>query len=116
MSRYFSKTPVELRASIVAKRTEDAYSFDTYGAKEWYRVAVELMTRGFDDLEVEAVLRSKWMRSAADRVSGGSPWSNHAIDYIWSGPNGKKLTDKWVAVGVARLVLESFSHDDRHTY
>lgn len=55
---------------MVASRTEDAYSFDRY--RSWAGVTRVLLNRGLTSREAEAVLRSKWMRWAADAVGKDS--------------------------------------------
>lgn len=54
------------RARKIADACQDAYSVERYTS--WERVALELVRRGFDDQEVEALMRSKWMRWAADEL------------------------------------------------
>ena len=51
-------------ATALAERTADAYSFDRYGS--WTACARLLLSRGHSEREAEAILRSKWMRWAAD--------------------------------------------------
>jgi hypothetical protein len=53
-------------AHFLAEKTDDAYSRERYG-RSWKACALLLLKRGFDEREVEAVLRSKWMRWAGDR-------------------------------------------------
>jgi len=50
----------------LATRTEDAYSAGTYVS--WYSCAAVLRERGLSDREVEAFLRSKHLRWAADEA------------------------------------------------
>lgn len=52
------------RASALALRCQDAYSFDRY--ESWTAVAAALLRHGLDERQAEAVMRSKWMRWAAD--------------------------------------------------
>lgn len=53
-------------ASDVAHSTTDAYSFPTYGIKQWAACALLLACRGFNEAETRAILYSKIMRIAAD--------------------------------------------------
>ena len=53
-------------------RTQDAYSFDRYGAEAWMN-AIRLLIEFYTEEEVEWILRSKYMRWAADRFG------------VWSG-------------------------------
>ena len=47
--------------------TADAYSFDRYGQDAWLQSIRELSwTLGYDPVQVEWILRSKYMRWAAD--------------------------------------------------
>lgn len=47
-------------------RTQDAYSFDRYGAEAWMN-AIRLLAPFYTEEEVEWILYSKYMRWAADR-------------------------------------------------
>ena len=51
-------------ATAIAERCSDAYSVGRY--RSWSAVAKMLARRGFDAREIEAILRSKWTRWAAD--------------------------------------------------
>ena len=51
----------------VAEDTQNAYSFDRYA--DWVVVCKKLMSLGLTDNQTEAVVRSKWMRWAADGSS-----------------------------------------------
>ena len=55
---------ITARAKVLAQKTSDAHSVARYGS--WPACAQRLVSMGMTDLEVEAVLRSKWMRWAAD--------------------------------------------------
>ena len=58
-------TQEQIRA--LAERTEDAYSFDRYAS--WPAVVAVLLRRGYTDRQTEEILRSKFMRWAADQSS-----------------------------------------------
>jgi len=58
---------ITARARALAAKTADAYSVSRYAS--WPACAQVLVTMGLNDLGVEAVLRSKWMRWAADGSS-----------------------------------------------
>lgn len=49
---------------------QDAYSFSAYGSKNWLACIEMLAARGYDIRQVEAILRSKWSRWAADAHQG----------------------------------------------
>lgn len=57
---------VTVVAKRVAKRTEDAYSFRHYRIREWTRIAQFLLDEEYSVDAVEQILRSKFMRWAAD--------------------------------------------------
>lgn len=57
------------RISVLVDMTKGSWSFDRYGEREWRRTVRLLIDRGLDDREIEAVLRSKWMRWAADNCA-----------------------------------------------
>jgi len=48
-----------------AEELSDAYSTDNYN-NNWIPSIKMLRKRGYDDLQVEAIIRSKWTRWAAD--------------------------------------------------
>lgn len=54
-------------SQAVADKTADAYSFDRYST--WRGCAWLLALRGYNARQIEAILRSKWMRWAADRFN-----------------------------------------------
>lgn len=60
--------PTINKAEKLAERTSDAYSADRY--LSWTACAALLLGRGFSEDEAEAILRSKWMRWAADQADG----------------------------------------------
>ena len=53
------------RADELAAATQDAYSADRYG-ESWRAVALLLVRQGYSDEIIEAILRSKYTRWAAD--------------------------------------------------
>ncbi len=53
-----------MTAKQLADKTADAYSRGYY--RSWVACAAMLKKRGYSDAEVEAILRSKWMRWASD--------------------------------------------------
>jgi hypothetical protein len=55
-----------------AEELSDAYSTDAYGG--WEGCILALRRRGYDDRQIEAIIRSKYTRWAADENSGtGTP-------------------------------------------
>ena len=52
----------------IAERTSNAYSFPNYGMTAWRMCTRYLLARGLDSEQVEAFLRSKHMRWAADEA------------------------------------------------
>jgi hypothetical protein len=71
-------------ADELANRCEDAYSVDRY--KSWSKVAEALLDYGLTERQVEAVMRSKWTRWAADAHGGayGTIPAKAIISYIKS--------------------------------
>ncbi len=69
-------------ASKIAGATRDAYSHDRYA--NWTAVATKLLAFGCNEEETEWVMRSKWMRYAADAIdhSYGNIPARAIIDYI----------------------------------
>lgn len=54
-------------AETIAEITSDAYSFDRYTS--WVGVAEALLKMGYTEREARGIMRSKWMRWAADRYN-----------------------------------------------
>jgi hypothetical protein len=57
----------------LAERTSKAYSYENYGAASWRQCIRILAKRGYDERQIEAILRSKWMRwagSVSDKPYG----------------------------------------------
>ena len=57
--------------NAMLERTRDAYSFDRYGERAWMN-AIRLLAPSCTEEEVEWILRSKYMRWAADRFGDWS--------------------------------------------
>ena len=70
------------RAIVLSQVCADAYS--TFRYRSWPTVAKMLINRGLSDREAEAVMRSKWMRWAADssRVRYGSVPAKAIIEFL----------------------------------
>lgn len=100
-----TKTITE-RATEIAERCSDAYSSDRYAS--WTAVAKKLLGEGYNDLEVEAIMRSKWTRWAADmsdRPYGKVPASAIVVYIV----NDKtRRGDAAVRAEVAELVAQTF--------
>lgn len=71
----------EDQAALLAEKTRDAYSASLYGAS-WVACAKLLARRGLNDAEIEAVLRSKWMRWAADSSFHHKPTSEDLARFM----------------------------------
>lgn len=67
--------PKRLTIAALAEKCADAYSTDQYGGK-WNGCVTMLRARGYSDLAIEAVLRSKWTRWAAD--ASGKPYGRNS--------------------------------------
>ena len=57
---------IAIRTDRLASATTDAYSFAAYGRTQWVKCVAELITRGYNDPQIIAILYSKVMRMAAD--------------------------------------------------
>ncbi len=65
----------------MAEATADAYSSDRFTS--WVQCSRLLLQRGATAIEAEAILRSKWMRWAADAWTGkGTPTSRALSDFL----------------------------------
>lgn len=51
----------------LAEATQDAYSFHSYGPKNWLACCELLLSRGYNAVEVECIMRSVHTRLAYDR-------------------------------------------------
>lgn len=67
-----------LLAEEISKKTSDAYSFDRYAPGAWRACCFMLLQEGYTAENVEAIMRSKWTRWAADA-------SKNAYGHITSG-------------------------------
>lgn len=77
-------------AEALAAKTADAYSADVYSS--WAGVAEELLRAGYNATEAEALMRSKWMRWAADSVSASSGVDPRvALEYVASNVTAREL-------------------------
>lgn len=55
-----------LTAEKLANKTHDAYSFDYYGEAEWLKIVQFLFGKGYNEEDVEQIVRSKHTRWASD--------------------------------------------------
>lgn len=95
-----------MTAKELAEKTADAYSAALYGPVEWTRCARLLQARAYTDREVEAILRSKWTRWAAD--GSYTPQQPTAADLakFLDSIHGRK------GYSVAELVAQTFCDED----
>lgn len=105
MAKNFWNT--QKQALKLADKTRDAYSAARYG-REWPKVAQLLLERGYTEREAEAIMRSKWMRWAADvSVDELARFGNTAADVRRYLDNPKsKCTKAEVAALVAGTTFE----------
>lgn len=52
----------------ISQKTSDAYSFDRYGKKLWDEIIQWLLEGGYNEKEIEVILRSKYMRWGMDQM------------------------------------------------
>lgn len=57
------------RAVRLCALTNDAYSYDAYGAEEWTKAIRFLIDMSYTDRQIEKIMRSKWTRWARDSYS-----------------------------------------------
>lgn len=90
------------RIQDVATRTNDAFSHDRYGEREWLECTKYLMIdRKLSDRQAEAVLRSKLMRWAADRANGMPPKVQHLRE--WMADNEKHASTR----AIEQLIIQT---------
>jgi hypothetical protein len=90
---------IQSRISALSAKTQNAYAVNRF--RSWDACVRELILRGYDDAEVEAVLRSKWMRWASDQANGKAT-VKHLKDFL---DNPANCCDKYA---VKALVKETF--------
>ncbi len=90
-------------AKALAEETKDAYSFNRY--KNWEHTALTLLKKGYNKAEAEAILRSKWMRWAADSHSAkyGSAPAKAIVTFLESMSLSERKKE------VAKLVAGTFA-------
>lgn len=73
---------IKPQAAAIALKCEDAYS--SYRYASWAGVAQKRLARGLDAKQVEAIMRSKWTRWAADasNARSGKVPAKAIIDFI----------------------------------
>jgi len=98
------RTVTYKEAAALAEKTADAYSFDRYGS--WHAVCEVLARRGLTALEIEAVVRSKWTRWAADSSDYryGKVPARAVVDYLDDCPS-------FTTLELSDLVHETFPTD-----
>lgn len=104
-----TKTPsIKQRAEALAEKTLDAYMADGYNS--WSAVCAFLLRRGFSEKEVEAIVRSKWMRWAGDAESRNDGCTTGTIERFIDkrGERSMFKTDADFARQLAELVAETF--------
>ena len=109
------KTPIPERVGRLMEQTDDAYSFDNYGASGWRGAIRMLIRRGYSDREIEAILRSKWTRWAGD-ASGKRHGYNTGRDlekFLDSNAFGTpERHDARLANDIKELVLGTFGSEE----
>ncbi len=73
-----TKTETTQRVMRLFEGTSDAYSFDRYRDRGWLACIRLLVRLGYDDRQIEAILRSKWMRWASDGADKPYGYANSA--------------------------------------
>ena len=93
----------KLSVQELNEQLQDAYSTDNYNGN-WSPCIKMLRKRGYDDRQVEAIIRSKWTRWAADG-------SNNRYGHVNSADLSRFLdSQKNLAQEVAELVVGTFGN------
>lgn len=106
-------TPNNL-ALALAQKTADAYSYDRF--RSWNSVARLLLGRGYTMREAEAIMRSKWMRWAADNATAsyGKIPARVIIEYM------DGMIDRWGTAWFQRelreIVVGTFPNEASYTF
>jgi hypothetical protein len=110
MTKQTTRTVQEIEAMVetLATATADAYSYDNYNDIGWRQAIRKLAQRGYSAREIEAIVRSKWTRWAAD-MSGKRYGCNTGVDLIrfMDDPRNRCTPQE-----VAKLVRQTFDGDD----
>lgn len=80
-----------LTTKELAEKTSDAYSYDRYNS--WEACVKKLRNHGCNDFEVEAILRSKWTRWAADSTGNTKATSSALMKYIEKNESQKSIDE-----------------------
>jgi hypothetical protein len=84
-------------ATELAERTADSYSYDGFGAPAWRALILWLLKEGYNERQVEAIVRSKHTRWARDIVSSYRGSSKDFARYWSKGyPTGSEMAAKEV--------------------
>lgn len=75
-------------------RTQDAYSFDSYGPEAWMN-ALRLLAPFYTEEEVEWILRSKYMRWAIDFAMRSKQDPDSEDELVLDGTEIIKYRDKY---------------------
>lgn len=100
----------KIECEDLALSTNDAYSWDRYGDRYWRKVVDGLNDRGYDAQEIEAILRSKWMRWAIDMTAQCQRMTASKFFSVFDGPRmaGMLRRGQTLRDGIAELVRETF--------
>jgi ribosomal protein L32 len=90
----------KVSAAALAERLSDAYAFEIYGKSQWAACVKTLRAAGHDDLRIEAILRSKWVRWAADEAKPRKATAKGLLEFL----NSHRGYD----LNVYELVKETF--------
>lgn len=96
-------------AKQIAEETADAYMADAYGESAWAACADFLLRKGYTSLQVQAVLRSKWMRWADDSEGAGNGnYTNSAAFKRYYNALVRRVGVDAVIKDIQELTRESF--------
>lgn len=95
----------QMTVAELAERCADAYSTDRY-RNGWSGCIRMLRGRGYDDRQIEAILRSKWTRWAADQ--SGQPYGRVTSAALRDFLDGMKRERQQVV----ELTAETFAGTD----
>lgn len=94
-------------ADKIAEATEDAYSFNAYGADRWRACCRMLAGRGYNAAEIEEIMRSKLTRWAEDAATGRKGWrsgrtSSADLERLLDSPDMGNVLKEILAVAAGR--------------
>lgn len=92
------------QAKVLAEKTSGSYSYDRF--KNWEAVVQALLNLGYSEMEVEAIVRSKWARWACDMDTSRNRYGYHTSSAMLRFLKGTPYSE------VKALTYETFGYSE----